>query len=103
MTATSSSPRPTATVSASPRSRCRCAALSGVRYDPNNPVVGVTGVRETSGVFLIGDDGRGTVRLMPGFSQNKAPGAGGKQAMKADRLVGIEQWAAGRWATAMTS
>ncbi len=26
---------------------------------------------------------------MAGFSQNKAPGAGGKQAMKADRLVGV--------------
>ena len=26
---------------------------------------------------------------MTGFSQNKAPGAGGKQAMKADRLVGV--------------
>ena len=25
---------------------------------------------------------------MAGFSQNKAPGSGGKQAMKADRLVG---------------
>ena len=51
--------------------------------------MGIAGVRETSGVFLIGDDGRGTIRLMTGFSQNKAPGAGGKQAMKADRLVGI--------------
>ena len=37
----------------------------------------------------MGDDGRGTIRLMAGFSQNKAPGAGGKQVMKADRLVGI--------------
>ena len=26
---------------------------------------------------------------MAGFSQNKAPGAGGKQAIKADRLVGV--------------
>ena len=63
----------------------------GIRCNPDNPVVGIAGVRETSGVFLIGDDGRGTIRLMTGFSQNKAPGAGGKQAMKADRLVGIER------------
>lgn len=61
----------------------------GIRCDPDDPVVGVAGVREESGVFLVGDDGRGTIRLMPGFAQNKAPGAGGKQAMKADRLVGI--------------
>ena len=61
----------------------------GIRCDPDDPVIGVTGVREGSGVFLIGDDGRGTIRLMTGFAQNKAPGAGGKQAMKADRLVGI--------------
>ena len=61
----------------------------GIRCDPNNPVVGIAGVRVTSGVLLIGDDGRGTIRLTTGFSQNKAPGAGGKQAMKVDRLVGI--------------
>lgn len=61
----------------------------GIRCNPDNPVAGIAGVRETSGVFLLGDDGRGTIRLMTGFSQNKAPGAGGKQAMKADRLVGI--------------
>jgi DNA gyrase subunit A len=61
----------------------------GIRCDPDDPVIGVAGVREESGVFLIGEDGRGTIRLMPGFTQNKAPGAGGKQAMKADRLVGI--------------
>jgi DNA gyrase subunit A len=62
----------------------------GIRCDPDDPVVGVAGVREGSGVLLIGDDGRGTIRLMTGFAQNKAPGTGGKQAIKADRLVGIE-------------
>ena len=60
----------------------------GMRVDPDNSVVGVAGVRETSGVFLLGADGRGTIRQMAGFSQNKAPGSGGKQAMRADRLVG---------------
>ena len=44
-------------------------------------------MREESGVFLAGDDGKGTVRLMAGFRTNKSPGAGGKVAMKADRLL----------------
>jgi len=60
----------------------------GMRVDPDDAVVGVTGVQEGSGVFLLGDDGRGTIRLMAGFSLNKAPGTGGKQAMKTGRLVG---------------
>lgn len=59
----------------------------GMRVDPDDAVVGVAAVREESGAFLLADDGKGTVRLMAGFSQNKAPGSGGKQAMKADRLV----------------
>jgi DNA gyrase subunit A len=61
----------------------------GIRCAPDDPVVGIAGVREASGVFLLSNDGRGTIRLMAGFSQNKAPGAGGKQAMKTDRLIGI--------------
>ena len=61
----------------------------GIRCDPDDPVVGVSGIREASGVCLVANDGRGTVRLMTGFGRNKAPGAGGKQAMKANRLVGI--------------
>jgi DNA gyrase subunit A len=60
----------------------------GIRVDPNDAVVGVAGVRETTGIFLLGADGQGTIRRMAGFSQNKAPGSGGKQAMRADRLVG---------------
>jgi DNA gyrase/topoisomerase IV subunit A len=39
-------------------------------------------------IFLLGADGRGTIRLMSGFAPNKAPGGGGKVAMKTDHLVG---------------
>jgi DNA gyrase subunit A len=60
----------------------------GIRIDPDDAVVGVAGVSEASGVFLLADDGKGTIRQMAGFSLNKAPGAGGKIAMKADRLIG---------------
>jgi DNA gyrase subunit A len=59
----------------------------GIRMDPDDAVIGVASVREESGVFLLSADGRGTTRLMTGFTKNKEPGSGGKLAMKADRLV----------------
>jgi len=59
----------------------------GIRLESGDAVVGVCGVQETSGVFLLSADGKGTVRLMSGFSANKAPGAGGKQAIKSDEVV----------------
>lgn len=60
----------------------------GLRLDPGDAIAAVTGVRPDSGVFLLGADGRGTIRLMSGFAANKAPGASGKLAMKTDHLVG---------------
>ncbi|MCA9996013.1 MAG: hypothetical protein KDE56_09725, partial [Anaerolineales bacterium] len=60
----------------------------GIRVAQGDEVVGITAVTEESGVFLAGHDGKGTVRLMNGFGANKAPGAGGKVAMKADKLLG---------------
>jgi DNA gyrase/topoisomerase IV subunit A len=59
-----------------------------MRVDVTDRVVGVASVTEASGVLLISDDGKGTIRLMSGFGANKAPGAGGKVAIKSDRLVG---------------
>ena len=60
----------------------------GIRLERDDVAVAITAVREGSGVFLLSDDGRGTVRLMSGFRANKSPGAGGKVAMKTDHLVG---------------
>ncbi len=60
----------------------------GLRVDPGDRVVGVAATTEEGGVFLLTDDGKGTVRLMNGFTANKAPGSGGKVAMKTDMLVG---------------
>ena len=60
----------------------------GIRIDPGDMVVGVASVGADEGVFLLSADGKGTVRQMSGFALNKAPGSGGKLAMKADRLVG---------------
>lgn len=60
----------------------------GLRVEPSDQVVGVAATRPEGGVFLLGEDGKGTIRLMQGFGANKAPGAGGKIAMKADAIVG---------------
>ena len=59
----------------------------GLRIEPGAKIVGIAAVDDDSGVFLLGDDGKGTVRLMAGFFANKSPGAGGKTAIKTDRVV----------------
>lgn len=59
----------------------------GIRLDKDDAVVGICGVKEDSGVFLLSADGKGTVRQMSGFNANKAPGAGGKIALKTEELV----------------
>jgi DNA gyrase subunit A len=65
-----------------PVSGCR-----GLRVPPDDVVMGGAAVNPAGGVFLLGPDGKGAVRLMAGFRANKAPGAGGKVAMKAERLT----------------
>ncbi|MCZ7667931.1 MAG: hypothetical protein M5U34_12425 [Chloroflexi bacterium] len=60
----------------------------GLRVDVGDQVVAITAVTNESGVFLISQDGKGTIRLMSGFRENKAPGAGGKVALKTERLAG---------------
>ena len=68
----------------------------GIRLDPSDERLAVAAVQEESGVFLAGDDGKGTVRLMAGFRTNKSPGAGGKVAMKAERLLCAQTVATGQ-------
>lgn len=60
----------------------------GIRLGAEDEVVGITAVYEDSSVFLLSTDGRGTIRLMEGFTPNKSPGAGGKIAINTDQLVG---------------
>jgi DNA gyrase subunit A len=59
----------------------------GIRLSNGDVVVGIAPVYDETGVFLLGSDGRGTIRLMASFTPNKAPGAGGKIAMNTDKLV----------------
>lgn len=60
----------------------------GIRVAPGEETVAITAVRADSGVFMATNEGKGTIRLMNGFAANKAPGAGGKVAMKTDALIG---------------
>jgi len=59
----------------------------GMRVNVDDEVVAVTAVSANSSVFLLGADGKGALRQMSGLRANKAPGAGGKQLMKTERLV----------------
>jgi DNA gyrase subunit A len=59
----------------------------GIRLNDRDVVVGITAVSSDSGIFLLGADGKGTIRLIEGFAANKSPGAGGKIAMATDHLL----------------
>ena len=61
--------------------------ISGIRLGDQDKAVSITSVDQGSGVFLLGSDGRGIIRLMEGFAPNKAPGAGGKIALSTDQLI----------------
>jgi len=60
----------------------------GMRVDPDDEVVGVAATHAEGGVFLLTADGKGTIRLLPGFTANKSPGTGGKVVMKTEALIG---------------
>ncbi len=61
--------------------------ILGMRLDEGDAFVALTAVSPTGSVFLFTADGKGTVRLMSGFRQNKSPGAGGKVAIKSEDVV----------------
>ncbi len=61
----------------------------GLRLEQGDEAVGIAAVYPESGVFLIGADGRGTIRLMAGFNPNKSAGGSGKIAMNTDNLAGV--------------
>jgi DNA gyrase subunit A len=63
--------------------------VQGIRLETDDKIVGIAAVRPEDGVFLLSAEGKGTIRLMSGFSPNKTPGAGGKTALDTDRLVGV--------------
>lgn len=67
----------------------------GLRLEPDDALAAITAVRPDGAVFLLGADGRGTLRLMSGFNANKAPGVVGKLGLKTDELIAAVAAAAG--------
>lgn len=60
----------------------------GIRLAADDRVVSVTSVYPESAVFMLGVDGRGTIRLMSGFAANKSVGGSGKIAFRSSKAVG---------------
>lgn len=60
----------------------------GIRVTGGDKVVAITPIYPDSGVFIIGADGRGTIRQMSGFAPNKTPGGSGKIAFKNSKVAG---------------
>lgn len=59
----------------------------GMRIENGEHIFSVAAAPADGGVFLLAEDGKGTVRMLEGFAANKAPGSGGKTLIKADTLV----------------
>ncbi len=59
----------------------------GIRLEPGDLPAAITAVDQDSSVFMMAEDGRGTIRLMEGFNANKSAGGSGKIAMNTDGLV----------------
>lgn len=70
-----------------PAQRVPKTGCLGIRLEKNDAVVAATAANDESSVFLLGADGKGTIRQMSGFTANKSPGGGGKVGLKTDRLV----------------
>jgi DNA gyrase subunit A len=60
----------------------------GIRLGGDDTAVGITSLTDESNIFMIGADGRGTVRQMNGFAANKSSGGSGKIAFKNNKVVG---------------
>jgi DNA gyrase subunit A len=60
----------------------------GIKLTGDDRVAAIAPVYPDSGVFILGADGRGTIRQMSGFAPNKSPGGSGKIAFKSNHVVG---------------
>ena len=60
----------------------------GIKVASDDRVVAITSVYPDGLVFMIGVEGKGTIREMAGFAPNKSSGGSGKIAIKNEHLVG---------------
>ena len=60
-----------------------------IKLSSDDQVAAIAPVYADSDVFLIGADGKGTLRSMAGFAANKSMGGSGKQLFKSKRVVGM--------------
>ncbi|MDO8971719.1 MAG: DNA gyrase C-terminal beta-propeller domain-containing protein [Saprospiraceae bacterium] len=60
-----------------------------IKLSGDDRVVAITPVYADSEVFVIGADGKGTLRSMSGFAPNKSMGGSGKQLFKSNKVVGM--------------
>lgn len=61
---------------------------SGIRVSDKDMAISITSFKEEDArVFMIGADGKGTIRNMSSFAANKSAGGSGKIAIKNDQLV----------------
>lgn len=72
-----------------PEERVHDTGSLGIRLERDDAAVGIASVTESSSVFLLSADGKGTIRAMEGFAANKMPGASGKIAIKTGQLAGL--------------
>jgi DNA gyrase subunit A len=60
----------------------------GLRLGIDDTAVGISSVADGLGLFILGSDGRGTIRSLSGFAANKSAGGSGKIAIKNDDVIG---------------
>lgn len=60
----------------------------GIKLADGDQLAAVLSVNDDSKVFMVGADGRGTIRSMQSFAPNKSTGGIGKLAMRTDLLAG---------------
>lgn len=70
-----------------PLQRVPNSGTLGLQLGRDDVVVAAAAAADADSVFLLGADGKGTLREMTGFLANKSPGGMGKAALKTDRLV----------------
>jgi DNA gyrase subunit A len=61
---------------------------TGIKLAEGDSLVSVLSVDDDSAVFMVGADGRGTIRKMNSFAPNKSTGGSGKIAMRSDHVAG---------------